>query len=66
MSVSLSEPPKAGIPGRPIGAPPCLMMSKRYWSLSRVSARFPGRIRNSVARHEARPSSPWQLTQSPK
>jgi len=70
MSSSLMEPPKAGMPGRPIGAPPFLMMSKRYWSLCPAmreeSARSPGRIRNRVARQEPWPSAPWQVAQRPR
>src|SRR5436309_1563350 len=33
MSASPSVAPKPGMPGRPIGTPPCLMMSNRYSSV---------------------------------
>src|SRR5512145_1601160 len=51
-----------------MGAPPCLMMSTRYSSERRTtspSARLPGLIKKSAARHEPRPSGPWHVEQSP-
>ncbi|OGK92117.1 MAG: hypothetical protein A2X51_07370 [Candidatus Rokubacteria bacterium GWC2_70_24] len=48
--------PKAGIPGFPMVAPPCLIRLCRYssdrLSMMRLSARLPGRISRRVARQE--------------